>query len=185
MDDKNIIELYLARNETAIAETAKKYGTYCYSIAHGILYCHEDATECVNDTYNSAWNCIPPHIPTVLSAFLGKITRRISIDRYRKNTATRRGGGEIPVVLDELLDCVSDKKSIESELDKKQLTNIINTFVASLSQSERTVFIRRYWYIESISDIGNALGYSQSKVKSMLFRTREKLRIELTKEGFI
>ncbi len=106
MDDKRIVELYWQRSERAISETSAKYGKYCYSIAHGILHNNEDAEESVNDTYNEAWNTIPPHRPSVLSAFLGKITRRLSIDKFSRRNAEKRGGGEMPLVLDELQDCI-------------------------------------------------------------------------------
>ncbi len=184
MDDKNIVELYFQRNEQAISETSSKYGKYCYSIAYGILTNKEDSEEIVNDTYSSAWNSIPPHCPAVLSTFLGKITRRLSIDKLRELSADKRGGGEIPLLLDELQDCISNNENIEHELDKRHLSEIINAFVISLPAIEQKIFLCRYWYAYSIENIGKQFGFSQSKVKSMLYRTRNKLRIILEKEGF-
>lgn len=184
MDDKRIVDLYFERSERAIAETASRYGNYCYSIAYNILSSNEDAEESVNDTYNAAWNSMPPHRPSVLSTFLGKITRRISIDRWRKRNAGKRGGGEMPLVLEELQDCVADEKSVETEYEKQQLSVIINRFVTALPETEQQVFLCRYWYMDPVNSICRQFGFSESKVKSMLFRTREKLRVVLEKEGF-
>lgn len=184
MDDNAIVDLYFRRSEQAIKETATKYGNYCYSIAYNILNNNEDAEESVNDTYNDAWNSIPPHCPSILSTFLGKITRRISIDRWRKHNAKKRGGGEMPLVLEELQNCISNTASVEEEYERQHLSDVINTFVKSLPEMEQKVFLCRYWYMDSISSINRQFGFSESKVKSMLFRTREKLRLVLIKEGF-
>lgn len=184
MDDKDIVALYWQRNEKAIAETSKKYGKYCRSIAFNILGNNEDAEESVNDTYNDAWRSIPPHRPSVLSSFLGKITRRISIDKYRYRNAEKRGGGEMPLILDELLDCVASDEDIEKDMERNRLSKAVNAFVLSLPEGERKVFLCRYWYMDSISSICRQFGFSESKVKVMLYRTREKLRIMLVKEGF-
>ena len=184
MDDNMIVDLYFQRSEKAITETAAKYGNYCYSIAFNILNNNEDAEESVNDTYNDAWNSIPPHRPSILATFLGKITRRISIDRWRKRNAEKRGGGEIPLVLDELQDCIANVTSVEEEYEKQHLSDVINAFVKSLPETEQKVFLCRYWYVDSISSISKQFGFTESKVKSMLFRTREKLRLVLIKEGF-
>jgi len=184
MDDKGIIGLYFARNEQAIDETARKYGSYCFSIASNILTSREDAEESVNDTYLDAWNSIPPHIPNSLALFLGKITRRISIDRYRYRNAQKRGGGEMELVLDELYQCIADGSDPETEYEKVQLTRVIREFVKDLPGNERKVFLCRYWYMDPVRAIGKRFGYSESKVKSMLYRTREKLREALRKEGY-
>lgn len=184
MDDKGIVRLYFARDERALDETDRKYGKYCYSIAHNILGSPEDAEESVNDTYLDAWNSIPPHRPNSLALFLGKITRRISIDRFRRRNARKRGGGEITLVLEELHQCIADSTDIEAEFEKRQLAWIINEFVRQLPTAEQKVFLCRYWYMDSILAIGRRFGYSESKVKSMLYRTREKLRQALQKEGY-
>lgn len=183
MDDKEIVELYWQRNEAAIGETAARYGKFCHSIAFNILGNNEDAEESVNDTYLNAWNSIPPHHPSVLSTFLGKITRRVSIDRWRKRTAQQRGGGQIALALDELEECISGGKSVEQAVEAKLLSDVINSFVKSLPDTERSVFLCRYWYMDSVESIAKEFGFSQSKVKSMLYRTREKLRARLIKEG--
>ncbi len=184
MNDKQIVALYHARDEQAIAETATKYGSYCHSIAYGILGDREDADECVNDTYADAWNSMPPHRPSVLSSFLGKITRRIAIDRWRKNRAQKRGGGETSAVLEELQDCIADKENTETAFEKQLLAQTVSTFVKKLPDTERRVFLCRYWYMDSVESIAERFGFSESKVKSMLYRTREKLRNLLAKEGF-
>lgn len=184
MEDTKIIDLYFKRNEQAIEETAIKYGKFCFSIANNILASKEDADESVNDTYWDAWNSIPPHRPSSLSLFLGKITRRIAIDRWRRRSAQKRGGGELPLALDELYQCIADNTDVEREFEKKQLSQLINTFVKALPTMEQKVFLCRYWYMDSIASISKRFHFSESKVKSMLYRTREKLRMELKKEGF-
>lgn len=184
MDDNSIIRLYFDRDEQAVEETARKYGSYCYTIANNILSNREDAQESVNDTYLDAWNSIPPHRPSSLSLFLGKITRRISIDRLRKNNAQKRGGGELALVLDELQQCIPSEADVEQAFEKKYLSQMINEFVKTLPEKERKVFLCRYWYMDSVKSIARRFGYSESKVKSMLYRTREKLREALRKEGY-
>lgn len=184
MEDNFIVDLYWKRDESAIKETDVKYGKYLHSISYNILSNEEDAQECVNDTYNAAWQAIPPHRPSILSTFLGKITRRISIDLWRKNSADKRGGGDIALALDELEECVSGKDNIESEIERKELQKKINEFLMRLPRSERQIFMCRYWYMNSISDIAKQFSYSESKIKSMLFRTRKKLCVMLKKEGY-
>lgn len=183
MEDSKIVELYLKRQETAIKETENKYGKYCYKIAYNILFNKNDADEAVNDTYLGAWNSIPPHKPLILSTFLGKITRRISIKRWSENHAKKRGGGEIYLALDELSECIPSSFSVEKELDNKHLSSLINSFLLSLPKIERNIFICRYWYLDSILEICNQFRFSESKVKSMLYRTRQKMKIFLQKEG--
>lgn len=183
MDDAQIVGLYWRRDESAITETALKYGSYCYAIAYQILGNNGDAEESVNDTYLDAWNSIPPHRPSVLSTFLGKITRRISIDRWRRHNAEKRGGGQIAVVLDELTECLSDGKSVEQAVEQQLLSEVISAFVKTLPDAEQRVFLCRYFYLDPVDEIARRFGFSVSKVKSMLFRTREKLRRKLRKEG--
>lgn len=182
MDDKQIVALYFDRNEQAIAETETKYGKYCYAIAIGVLSMHEDAEESVNDTWIDAWNSMPPHRPSILSTFLGKITRRIAIDKWRHRTAEKRGGGEIPLVLDELEDCIAHDSDVEKTLEKKRLEEVINRFVHKLPEKDQKVFLCRYFYMDSIESICRQFGFSESKVKSILHRTREKLRRVLREE---
>ena len=185
MDDTQIVELYWERKECAIEETATKYGSYCRSIALNILHNPEDAAESVNDTWMDAWNSMPPHRPSVLSTFLGKLTRRISIDKWRRTTAKKRGDGQLPLVLTELEECISDGKSIEEETERKLLAEVIASFVKSLPETEQKVFLCRYWYMDSVGSIATRFRFSESKVKSMLYRTREKLRVRLEKEGLV
>ena len=185
MDDTQIVELYWARKESAIEETAAKYGSYCRSIAGNILNNPDDAEECVNDTWLDAWNSMPPHRPSVLSTFLGKLTRRISIDKWRHVNAKKRGDGQLPLILSELEDCISDGTSIEEETERKLLAEVIAAFVKSLPETEQKVFLCRYWYMDSVGSIATRFRFSESKVKSMLSRTREKLRVRLEKEGLV
>lgn len=183
MEDAKIVELYWLRNEQAIHETQRKYSSYCYTIAYNILHCPEEAEECENDTYWDAWNAIPPHKPQVLSTFLGKITRRLSLDRWRKRTAEKRGGGEVPLSLQELSDCIPAGGSIDDKLQAQELARIIDSFLRTLPPAERSVFLCRYWYLDSIASIALQFGYSVAKVKTTLFRTRQKLKAILKKEG--
>ncbi len=183
MADDRIVELYWERSESAIRETADKYGDYCRSIAYNILYNPEDAEESVNDTWLHAWNNMPPHKPSVLSVFLGKIIRRISIDRWRKKYAAKRGDGEMNLVLDELEDCVADTADVEATIEQKETVRIISEFLGSLPAEERRIFLSRYWYMEPITTIARRFGFSESKTTSMLFRTRKKLRQKLESEG--
>lgn len=183
MEDSQIIDLYFRRSETAIEETDHKYGAYCYKIAYSILASREDSEESVNDTYLSAWKAMPPRRPTVLSTFLGRLTRNISIDRWRKLSAQKRGSGELELALDELGECVSGEKSIEDTLILKEVIAGLNRFLQSLPEEERTVFLCRYWYLNTMEEIGEKMGFSVSKVKSMLLRTRKKLGVYLEKEG--
>ena len=185
MEDLEIVELYWNRDEAALKETADKYGNYCYSIAYNILYNNEDAQECVNDTYLGAWNAIPPHHPQVLSTFLGKITRRLSLNKRRSDNAQKRGGGEIVLSFDELEECIADDKTISEEMAEQELADIISEFLSTLKENERKVFVCRYWYFESISEIALRFTYTPSKVKMMLKRTRDSLKDYLEKRGVL
>ena len=153
MEDTHIVQMYWDRNETAISESAMKYGTYCTSIAQNILRNPADAEECVNDTYLNAWNSMPTHWPKQLETFLGKITRNLSFNKYKHDHAEKRGSGEITLVLDELTDCVSDTDNVEQVLDHQELIKAISSFVRSLSENKRNLFVRRYWYADSVSAI--------------------------------
>ena len=183
MNDKNIVDLYFNRDEEAIDQTDKKYGRYCYSIAYNILTNKEDAEESVSDTYMTAWRAIPPRRPSVLSTFLGKITRHISIDRWRERSAYKRGGGEVTLALEELEDCVAGLQNVEMEYERKELIRAYVKFLDALPVTERRVFLCRYWYVDSVEAIAEKFGFSQSKVKTMLHRTRAKLRKQLAEEG--
>ena len=158
---------------------------YCHSIAYAILQDQQDAEESVNDTYMDAWNTMPPNRPSVLSTFLGKITRRISIDRWRIRSAKKRGGDEVTLALDELEECVSGSHDVELQAQRNELIATMHRFLDSLPDTERRIFLLRYWYLEPIQSIANQYGFSQSKVASMLHRVRGKLRNQLEKEGYV
>lgn len=182
MDDSQILGLYFSRSEAAIKETDSKYGSYCYKIAYNILVNREDSEESVNDAYLAAWNCIPPQKPAKLSAFLGKLTRNISIDRWRSSSAKKRGGGEVDIALEELSECVSGQTSVEDAVLQKEVVACLDRFLAGLSDKERTVFLCRYWYVNTLEEIADKTGFSVGKIKSMLYRTRGKLDKQLEKE---
>ena len=185
MDDNAIIDLYWDRSEEAITQTDLKYGRYCYSIAYNILTNRQDAEESVSDTYMAAWNHSPPTRPNVLSTFLGRITRNLSISRWRARGAQRRGGGEPDLAFEELRECVSGKQNVENDLIAREMLNILNQFLKALPRENRIVFMRRYWYLDPIARIATSCGFSQSKVKTMLCRDRKKLKQMLTKEGYV
>lgn len=184
MDDQAILDLYFARSESAISETAAKYGPYCYSIAWNILNNNEDAEESVSDTYLAAWNAIPPRRPNLFAAFLAKITRRLSVDRWRARTAYKRGGGEMDLALEELDYCLCSGDSPELTLERKELARSVNRFLESLPEQDRSIFLCRYWYLDSIPRIAENFGFTPSKVSSLLHRLRIRLRAHLEKEGF-
>ena len=183
MEDSKIIELYMKRDELAISKTQEKYSSYCYQIANRILLNPDDAKECENDTYLKVWNSIPPQKPSVFSSFLGMITRSLSLDKYRKNHAQKRGGSEIALYFSELEDCIADTKSVYDEMETKELSKLISSFLRTLPEIECNVFLQRYWHFYSIKEISSHHGFTQSKVKMMLLRTRQKLFESLTKEG--
>ncbi|MBQ8408686.1 MAG: sigma-70 family RNA polymerase sigma factor [Clostridia bacterium] len=185
MDDNKIIELYFARDEQAISETKAKYGKYCLKIAYNVLGNYEDAEECENDTYLGVWNAIPPTRPQMFSAFIGRITRNLSLKKLRARVAEKRQGSEAVISLDELGDCVPDGQSFDEGLNEKELAEIISLFLRSLNVTERKVFVCRYWYCDPISDICSQFGFSQSKVKMMLLRTRQKLSTYLQERGIL
>ncbi len=164
MDDGQIVQFYWDRDERAIPATADKYGNYCTSIAKNILGNPEDAEECVNDTYMRAWNSMPPHRPNVLSAFLGKITRNVSLNRYKQNTADKRGGGEVLAVLEEIAELVSDTDSVEQEVDRRELVKAIDAFLDRLPTEKRSLFLCRYWYFDSVSDLASRFGMTENHV---------------------
>lgn len=185
MVDDQILDLFWERSEQAIIETKAKYGRYCYTIAYNVLHNSEDAEECENDTYLGAWKIIPPQRPGNLPAFLGKITRNISLKKLRAQTTEKRGGGEATVSLYELMECIPDAHGFEDDMQAEELAGILDSFLRAMPQNERRVFICRYWYCDSITDICEQFGFGQSKVKMMLSRTRKKLLAYLQKEGVL
>ena len=185
MEDNEIVELYWERSEAAISETSKKYARYCRFISFNILHNNEDAEECVNDAYLHAWNAIPPNRPNCLMTFLGKITRNLSLDKFRKNNAKKRGFGQTEIILSELDDCIPSSSNVEQDMAEKELTDILNGFIDNLPKGKRIMFMQRYWYLLTIKEIAEQSGKSESQVKSSLFRTRNKLKTIMKKEGAI
>lgn len=184
MDDREIIQLYFARNETALKETSKKYNNYCTQIANNILSNVEDAEECVNDTFLGAWKAIPPKSPEKLSSFLGRITRNIALNKYDYYKAQKRSKA-FETILDELNDCLSSSDNVESQYEGEQIADSISEFLHNIHEDHRNIFLRRYWYSDSVIDIATRFSISESKTKSILFRTRKKLQIYLKKEGYV
>ena len=184
MEDEKIVSLYWQRDEAAIYETERKYGRYLTRIAHNILNDLEDSRESVNDTYYAAWNSIPPQRPQMLTTYLGKLTRRISIDMLRKRTRDKRGGTEYTLSISELEGTLSAGNTTEEAMDEKLLGEAISNFLRDLSPDARNTFIGRYFFMDPLAEVARYCGMSESKAKSMLFRTRRKLKDYLLKEGF-
>ena len=182
MEDARIVQLYWERNEQAISATADKYGAYCASIARNILGVPEDVEECVSDTYLRAWNAIPPHRPQILPAFLGRITRNLALNRYRHSRADKRGGGRLPAVLEEL-SFVTGGEDAEQALDRREVVDAVNSFLAGLPARKRTIFLCRYWYLDSIAEIGARFGMTEGSVSVTPSRLRRKLRDHLLERG--
>ena len=185
MEDNLIVSLYWNRDEQAIGETEKKYGRYLVKIAYNILSDLEDSKESVNDTYLKAWDSIPPHKPSVLSTYLGKITREVSIDIYRKRASVKRQASTYAISLSELEECVSGGDTTMQDVDLHALVETINTFLRTLSPEARNTFVGRYYFMDSIREIASYYGMSEAKVKSMLHRTRIGLKANLEQEGYL
>lgn len=184
MEDKQIVDLYWARSEQAITETDKKYGRYCHYIAYQILSDHEDAEEIVNDTYLKTWNTVPPNRPDPLKGYVGMISNQLALDRYDHQTAKKRGGGQVPLVLGELADCIPDGDSGEDIGVSVALRDALRRFLGTLPPKTRNIFVRRYWYVTPISEIAKEFGMKESAVAMLMLRTRMKLKEFLGKEGF-
>jgi len=184
MDDREIIDLFRARSESAITAIDDKYSRYCRVIAYNILGSDEDAEEVINDTYHHVWNAIPPERPDNLRAFIAKIARNLSLNKLEKEKAQKRGGGQIETILSELEECISDNRNSFDELiDAEAITAALNSFLSGQSTENRRVFVRRYWRAASIEEIATDFGISVGKVKTILFRMRNKLRKHLESEG--
>ena len=183
MEDNQIIDLYWARSQQAITESETKYGAYCRTVARNILSRPEDAEECVNDTWLRAWNSIPPQRPAVLQAFFGTLTRNLSLDRWRRERAEKRGGGSVELALEELEDCLAARERVEQAVEAEEITRLISNFLRRQSKQDRQLFVRRYWYLDDIRTLCRRFGMGESRVKSRLHRMRQKLRTELEKEG--
>lgn len=185
MEDSQIVALYWDRNETAIDHTDKKYGRYLAKIAYNILADREDSQESVNDTYLAAWESMPPHKPNALSTYLGKLTRRISIDLFRKKSSQKRGGGEYALSLQELEDSISGGDTTQQAVELQQLSQAIESYLRSIGEEARNVFIGRYYYLDPVKTIAGYCHISESKVKILLHRTRQGLWEYLQREGFV
>ena len=185
MEDEEIVFLFLHRKENAIQEVQSKYHNYCYSIANHMLRSPEDSKEVLNDAYMAAWNTIPPNQPENLATYLGKIVRRLSLKKLRYEHAEKRGSSDAVVAFHELENCISVGQLVEDQIEVHRITDIINAFLECLPLEERQVFLCRYWYYDSISEISQRFHFSQSKVKMMLKRTRDRLSRQLKKEDVI
>lgn len=184
MEDEDILDLYFARDERAVAETDKKYGRYCFTLANSILNNDQDAEETVSDTYLKAWHAIPPKRPSIFKLFLAKITRNLAFSRWRKYTADKRGGGEMALVLEELEGCLCAPGSVEDNLNAKELVKAIRSFLDTLPLREQDLFLRRYFYVEESEVIAKRYGMKPATVQRTLSRTRAKLKKYLTQEGY-
>ena len=184
MQDEQIVQLYWNRDQSAIAQTQIKYSAYLTKIAMNILADRQDSEESVNDTYLAAWNSMPPQKPSVLSVYLSRLTRRISIDIFRRRTSQKRQGSQYAISLSELDETVSGGTTPEEEVESAQLAQTISDFLRTLSADERNTFIGRYYYMDSLKDVAAYCGMGEAKAKSMLYRTRQKLKLYLEKEGY-
>lgn len=184
MEDQQIIELYFRRDESALVETAKKYGTFCLRIAMNVLTVREDAEECVNDTYHTAWNQIPPTRPDSFKAFLGRIVRNFSISKYRALHAKKRFNG-LEVMLSELNDCVPAAEDVEQEIEAKELSEYINTWLEGLPAEDRVLFVRRYWYGDEVRELAKRCSVSGTQMTQRMLRLRRKLKAYLEEKGVV
>lgn len=183
MEDKDIVELFWQRSEAALPETQRKYGSYCRTIAYNILENDEDAEECVNDTWLKAWNSMPDHRPSRLAPYLAKLTRWLSLSLLRQRRRLKRGGGETALALDELSEVLSDGSDAQHELEIKELNAAVRQFLSGLNETEREVFLSRYWFLVGVKEIAARFGFSPNKISTMLHRTRRKLQTYLKEEG--
>lgn len=184
MEDKAILDLYFARDELAITETDRKYGSYCYSIANRILSSPEDAEETVSDTYWQAWNCIPPQRPNFLKLFLAKITRNLALNRLQKQSAAKRGGREVALVLEELAGCIPGTEQIDDQLNARELGRTIRLFLDTLPERDQDIFLQRYFFFDEPEIIAGRFGLKRTNVNLILSRTKRKLKTYLTQEGY-
>lgn len=184
MQDSQIIALYEARDERAIAQTAAKYGNFCKSIAQNILQNLQDAEECVNDTWLHTWNSIPPAQPTVLKAYLGKITRNLALDKYKAAHREKRGYGQLCVAFDEISEITASDYQVQDAWREQEFVELINKFLYSLPERDRHIFVRRYFFTDGVPAIASRFGTTQNNVLKILSRTRQKLKKYLDKEWY-
>ncbi len=185
MNDKEIVDLFWEREEAAIVRAEEKYGRFCHSISYHILHNREDARECVNDTWYHAWRSMPPKRPERLSAYLGKITRNLSINRFKSYGAGKRGGGQAALALSELSDCIPAAGGVEEAVEEMILVDAIEQFLYGLTEEKRRIFLCRYWYLMPVKETARRYGMSESRLTSMLFRMRKDLKLHLEKEGIV
>ena len=186
MEDERILDLYFARDQEAIRETDIKYGGYCRGISFRILGSHNDADECVNDTWLQTWNAVPPQRPRYFQAYLGRIARNLSLDRWEYLRAKKRGGGQVEVLLSELEGCLPDSLATpEQMLSEREIGTVVSRWLASQPKKNRVAFVRRYWYADSLAETARRIGCSEMAVKSLLHRMRGSLRTYLEKEGIL
>ena len=185
MEDAQIVDLYWHRDPEALSESSEKYGKYCFSIANNLLRDEGDSEECVNDTFLNAWNAMPPHRPQKLKLFLAKITRSLAFNRWHSRTAEKRGGGELPLVLEELEECIAGGTDPEEQVQAEELAASVRRFVKSLSDQERAVFVGRYFYTEPAEQVAEDNGLTVNHTYVMLSRIRKRLRRHLMKEEFL
>ncbi|MDO4166055.1 MAG: RNA polymerase sigma factor [Eubacteriales bacterium] len=183
MEDQEIIDKLWERKEEGLLALTKKYQNYCHTVSYGILRNAEDVEECVNDTWMRVWNAIPPHRPNHLAGFLAKIVRNLSLNYAQKQHAQKRGGYEVSYVLEELSECVSDGKRVEERIERQELVHAIEAFLRQQTQKKRIVFLRRYFYMDSVKEIAEKLELKEGTVKSILSRMRNDLQKWLEKEA--
>ena len=183
MEDAAIVELYWDRDQRAITASDEKYGALCRSLSHNILASREDAEECVNDTWLRAWNAMPPQRPGILSAFFGKLTRNLSLDRWRRDRAAKRGGSQTEAALHELEDCLPDRHGPEEHLEARETAALISAFLRGEPELDRRLFVLRYFDLESAAALASRFGLTQGQVKARLHRTRCRLKRALEQEG--
>ncbi len=184
MEDIKILKLYQSRSENAIAETEKKYGSYCHSIAYNILRDKGETEECVNESFFKTWKTIPPEFPKNLAVFLGKIVRNTAFDIYVAKRRLKRGGGDIELVLDELAECAGND-DVEAEIDRKEAGKVVLSFLNNIDVQKRRIFILRYWYVMPVKEIAEKYSLKENNVKVILHRLRKELKNELLKNGII
>ncbi len=184
MNDIEIVKLFLNRDETAIKAASDQYKSYLMKIAHNITGSREDAEECVNDALLKAWESIPPQNPELLSAYLGKLARNLAINRRKRQLADKRGGGEAQLAFEELSEMIKSGENVEQEHDRRELTAELNAFLEKLTEPKRKIFVRRYWYCDSVKIIAAEMGLTETCVSVTLHRIREKLRVHLRKRGY-
>lgn len=184
MTDEAILDLYFERSEEAIQRTMEKYGALLRSLSWNILADHEDVEECVNDTYMAAWNAIPPERPDYFKAYLCRIARNFSLDRIRAKNREKRGGGQIPLILDELTEVLASGSDIARTVESDELGRMISQYLRGQKDQRRIIFLKRYYYASPIKDIAQEAGMSEGAVKVLLYRMRRELKKELLERGY-